>query len=613
MPPEQAQGRLDAIDRRSDIYSLGAILYELLTLEAPVKKDAGFAYILVQVLQGTIQPPAQRTPERARRGLIPAELAAVAMKALAKEPGQRYQTVEEMRRDIERFQEGRSVSAKADTLREVVFKFVKRNKGVSAATAAAAVLLAVVLAVAFRVNFAARVRAETAQQTAEKEQERAEASYAALEREQREKREAEGRLVPAFVTSGRHLASDGRIEDAQQQIDAVLSLDPESAEALLLKAQLRIARKDWAGGRADLQQYVRLRPGDADARKLLDLCPAAGTASSAVVMSMADVLQRQRMFGLARLLLRDVRDTVAALQPLLRSSIAQIERKWPGLGETLKVDMAGRFVFHVYKKELSATKDLEPLRDIPLSELSIGDASNLTNLSALEGMPLNSLTLLQARQLENLKPLSKLPLRSLRIGNCPALKDVEPFKDLPLTALDIRGSRVQTLLPIQGVSLKSLNITWAHTLDTLEPLEDMLSLTSLDMGSCEKIRTLKPLRNMRLTHLNITHCWLIDDLKYLEGMPLEELTIMGCTKVTDLKSLSGMPLRRLNCMGTKVTSLGPLEGMDLEFIAIDVKNIREGLELLKEMNSLTTIEVPGDGPMSREAFWKKYGRPELPK
>ena len=113
MPPEQATGKVEAIDQRSDVYSLGAILYEMLTLQPPIDKEGGYLAVLMRVMQGEIVPPEQR----ARAGKIPQELSAVAMKALAKNPQDRYPTVEALRQDIERFQEGRSVSAKEDTSR----------------------------------------------------------------------------------------------------------------------------------------------------------------------------------------------------------------------------------------------------------------------------------------------------------------------------------------------------------------------------------------------------------------------------------------------------------------------------------------------------------------
>src|SRR5207302_3083475 len=111
----------------------GAILYEILTLRPPVETEGGYLNVIMRVLDGEIIPPERRAPERAAAGMIPRELAAIAMKALAKVAHDRYPSVRALRRDVERFQEGRSVSAKEDALWEAAWKLVKRNRGVSLA------------------------------------------------------------------------------------------------------------------------------------------------------------------------------------------------------------------------------------------------------------------------------------------------------------------------------------------------------------------------------------------------------------------------------------------------------------------------------------------------
>src|SRR5208337_2742801 len=100
MPPEQASGNLPAIDQRSDVYSLGAILYEMLTLQPPIDKEGGYLAILMRVIEGEIMPPQKRNRQRAWAGKIPKELAAIAMKALATNPQDRYPNAQALRHDI---------------------------------------------------------------------------------------------------------------------------------------------------------------------------------------------------------------------------------------------------------------------------------------------------------------------------------------------------------------------------------------------------------------------------------------------------------------------------------------------------------------------------------
>lgn len=97
LSPEQARG--DAVDARSDVYSLGCVLYEILTGEPPFTGDSPVAVAYQHVREDPI-PPSERHDG------ISAELDAVVLKALAKNPENRYQTAAEMRADLVRVHNG---------------------------------------------------------------------------------------------------------------------------------------------------------------------------------------------------------------------------------------------------------------------------------------------------------------------------------------------------------------------------------------------------------------------------------------------------------------------------------------------------------------------------
>lgn len=100
--PEQARGQ--PVDGRSDIYSLGAVAYEMLTGRPPFTGDSPVAVAYKQVNEAPI-PPSQVN------GDVPPLMDAVVMRALAKNPANRYQTAEDLRADLERARQGRQVEA----------------------------------------------------------------------------------------------------------------------------------------------------------------------------------------------------------------------------------------------------------------------------------------------------------------------------------------------------------------------------------------------------------------------------------------------------------------------------------------------------------------------
>jgi serine/threonine-protein kinase len=101
MAPEQAHGRVDEVDERSDIYGLGAILYYVLTRRPP---HGGRNYVesVMRAQAGEVAPPEQVRPQAS----IPRALAGIAMRALAPEARDRFASVDELRAAVDRFLTG---------------------------------------------------------------------------------------------------------------------------------------------------------------------------------------------------------------------------------------------------------------------------------------------------------------------------------------------------------------------------------------------------------------------------------------------------------------------------------------------------------------------------
>jgi serine/threonine protein kinase len=198
MSPEQATARRGVVDHRTDIYSLGATLYELLTLE-PVIAGEDRHELLAQLALGQPRPP------RAIDPAIPVELETIVLKALAEQPGDRYATAQEFADDLRRFLEDRPILAKRPTLVERAWKWGRRNRRLVAAAVVVLMLATAGLLASTVLIAGAAAQAAAAAARAEAEAKKAEAEAArardAFERERQRAREAEeqrGRAERSF-------------------------------------------------------------------------------------------------------------------------------------------------------------------------------------------------------------------------------------------------------------------------------------------------------------------------------------------------------------------------------------------------------------------------------
>ena len=143
MSPEQAEGMVAELDERSDIYSLGGVLYAILTLRPPIDGKT-LNEVLSKVKNGHIssmitkrggKDAVQVGTPAAIGGEVPEALRAVTLKAMAKERAKRYASVEEFAADLESYQNGFATRAEDAGALRLLLLFIKRNKAVAGVVA----------------------------------------------------------------------------------------------------------------------------------------------------------------------------------------------------------------------------------------------------------------------------------------------------------------------------------------------------------------------------------------------------------------------------------------------------------------------------------------------
>jgi serine/threonine-protein kinase len=201
MPPEQAAGRLQAVDRQSDIYSLGAILYDLLTGRPPfVGSDT--AELLRRVRE--VEPD---RPRSIRSDIAP-PLEAIVVRAMAKNPENRYATATELAQDVSRWMADEPVSVYADPWHVKAFRWAKRHRSAVAAIAGVLTVSLVALGVGNYLVSQERDRAKAAQ------------------------RVAEGTVETFFTEVGEHWLEDHSDEKQEQFLERALAFfDPNGERA----------------------------------------------------------------------------------------------------------------------------------------------------------------------------------------------------------------------------------------------------------------------------------------------------------------------------------------------------------------------------------------------
>lgn len=234
MSPEQAEFDGADIDTRADVYSLGAILYELLTGSTPLDvaevRHASCAAIMRQIQEAEPVRPSLRLKESrelpalaAARSCTPFEaprevrgdLDWIALRALEKDRTRRYQSVGDLARDVDRYLNHRGVEARPPSSGYRFRKFARRNRAVLTASAVVFVSLVAGSVVSTTMAVRARVASRRAEAALQNE---------ALHRQRAEQRETEAEKARAAEAAQRAIAQQERNDAEQRRARAELSL-----------------------------------------------------------------------------------------------------------------------------------------------------------------------------------------------------------------------------------------------------------------------------------------------------------------------------------------------------------------------------------------------------
>jgi serine/threonine protein kinase/Flp pilus assembly protein TadD len=232
MSPEQAEGRTRVLDHRTDIYSLGVTLYELLTLRPAFDSDN--RQELTQKVVGE-NPSGLRQWNRS----IPSDLQTIVLKAMAKVPQDRYATAQELADDLKRFLSNEPIRAKRPSLLERLAKWSRRHKDL--VLLAVLLMLVAVAGLAISLSFVWREKVHTSAALAQARKNHKLAQRNAKEAEQAA---AEAQAVVDFLvydllacaapehSRGRKLTVEEVLANAERIIDQSLTQYPTSEAAV---------------------------------------------------------------------------------------------------------------------------------------------------------------------------------------------------------------------------------------------------------------------------------------------------------------------------------------------------------------------------------------------
>lgn len=415
MSPEQASGNFEETSKKTDVFSLGAILYTILTLEIPYE-NSSLERMIDDTVNGNVFLPSSLTPERE----IPDALEKICMKCMEVEKIARYVSVKKLADDIRAWEEGFVTSVEDPTLRGQLSSFYKRNRNACYLGMAVFLVFIVVTSFFLILLYQSAGRAERARH------ETLETLNNLVEMEKEKALLAKDAAVRVY-NKALDLVKSGKFEEAQEPLAYSIDLNPALKESWRLSAQLNLIKGQLKEACKDAQKSE-------DSNLLFVIKRTLREGRNNLSGSLECLLEnsrvnRENFWG--ELLVKKLKELPEASKVPV---VLEMIRK-----NNSMVTMNSRYEFINGKLILDLSKNLK-----------------LTDISYLEILKIHELDLSETG-VSALKPLLGQPLEKLKLCRTK-IKRIKALKDMPLKELSVEGSDFNDLTPLEGSPVEVLEL-----------------------------------------------------------------------------------------------------------------------------------------------------------
>ena len=575
MAPERIVGQGDEL---SEVFALGTILHDILAL-----KNMFIAKEVKQVLQKIALADYEKMQNfknlpHIPGGKIPQPLIAVVEKATMKNPLERYESISELKSELESYILGFATKAERAGFFRLFKLGLARHKKLSS------FILLLIITLLFVSTVFIYELAHSKQEALNQSQ------YANMQKVAAKRKSEEvieiskelGRKISELKSHSDIIYSNALHEVQLLNFDKALKyaidLSPENPKYRFLHGQILMSITSFDEAIDAFKSIEANTDLFSISNEYLNVCSSLsakvknGTSSEQDSIKLYNFFKDKGDYAFAIAVLKELTEN-EQYDNFLRE-IWTLRLKRSNMGDLVSQNNTvikaanGKFLISINSPKLF---DLSPLEKMPIRELTLINC-NVNNIDVLKGMPLELLTLTNT-QVKNLDPIKGAPLSYIRLKN-NNISDISALEGMKLRDVMIYNCPVESLEPLRGMLIDRLNIE--RTLVT----------------------NLNPLKGMPLRYFNAKHTR-IKNINILKDMPLKTI-LLESSSVNNVTALKHIAAETVEMNNTLVTALPELNTENLEKLFISdtsIKNLRpiakavKLKELMFSNTQVTNIEM----------------------